>query len=71
MVGCLCVLAHGSDTSSKRTVNCRQKTYILQEFLGFMVLIECPHCEGHTELDDDAVGLFACPHCENGMAISV
>ena len=29
-----------------------------------MVLIECPHCEEHIELDDDAVGLFACPHCE-------
>ena len=29
-----------------------------------MVLIECPHCEEHIELDDDAIGLFACPHCE-------
>ena len=29
-----------------------------------MVLIECPHCEEHIELDDDAAGLFACPHCD-------
>jgi hypothetical protein len=29
-----------------------------------MVLIECPHCEEHIELDDDAAGLFSCPHCE-------
>lgn len=29
-----------------------------------MVLIECPHCEEHIELDDGAAGLFACPHCD-------
>lgn len=29
-----------------------------------MVVIECPHCEEHIELDDDASGLFECPFCE-------
>lgn len=29
-----------------------------------MVLIECPHCEEHIELEDDALGLFVCPHCK-------
>jgi len=29
-----------------------------------MVVIECPHCEEHIELDDDASGMFECPFCE-------
>ena len=29
-----------------------------------MVVIECPHCEEHIELDDDASGMFECPHCD-------
>jgi hypothetical protein len=29
-----------------------------------MVVIQCPHCEGEIELDDDAFGEFQCPHCE-------
>jgi hypothetical protein len=29
-----------------------------------MVVIECPHCEEHIELEDDASGLFECPFCE-------
>ena len=29
-----------------------------------MVVIECPHCREHIELDDDASGLFECPFCE-------
>jgi len=28
-----------------------------------VVRIQCPHCDGHIELDDDAQGLFDCPHC--------
>ena len=29
-----------------------------------MVVIECPHCEEHIELDDDTSGLFECLFCE-------
>jgi hypothetical protein len=29
-----------------------------------MVVIECPYCEEHIELDEDASGLFECPFCE-------
>lgn len=29
-----------------------------------MVVIKCPQCEEHIELDDDASGLFECPFCE-------
>ena len=30
-----------------------------------MVEIQCPHCEGDIELEDEASGLFDCPHCDN------
>ena len=29
-----------------------------------MVVIQCPHCNGDIELEDDTFGLFACPHCD-------
>ena len=28
-----------------------------------MFEIQCPHCSGDIELDEDASGLFDCPHC--------
>ena len=29
-----------------------------------MVVIQCPHCNGDIELEDDTFGLFDCPHCD-------
>ncbi len=29
-----------------------------------MIEIECPHCNGDIELDDDDSGLFNCPYCD-------
>jgi hypothetical protein len=29
-----------------------------------MVEIQCPHCDGDIELEDDVFGLFDCPHCD-------
>ena len=29
-----------------------------------MIEIECPHCNGDIELDDDDFGLFRCPCCD-------
>lgn len=29
-----------------------------------MVEIQCPHCEGNVELEDNSFGVFDCPHCD-------
>lgn len=28
-----------------------------------MIIIECPHCGEHIQMDEQASGLFDCPHC--------
>jgi endogenous inhibitor of DNA gyrase (YacG/DUF329 family) len=30
-----------------------------------MVEIQCPHCGGEVELENNISGTFQCPHCEN------
>tara|TARA_A200000159_G_C7117233_1_gene253235 strand:+ start:115 stop:516 length:402 start_codon:yes stop_codon:yes gene_type:complete len=36
----------------------------VEVFIHRMVKLNCPHCDGTIELDDDAYGDFECPLCE-------
>ena len=42
----------------------RLKHYIKTICRISMVIVQCHHCKGDVEFDDDADGEYSCPHCD-------